>query len=187
MFVISGPSGVGKTVLCNHMVTAFNPDVVYSISSTSRKPSDEEKNGQEYFFLTSDEFKQAISRGEFAEWALVHGNYYGTPRVFLDQQLNFGRHVVLNIDVQGAFKIRKEYPDSKLVFILPPSMNELEQRIRLRRRDSESDLQMRLENARKEMEFVDQYDFQVVNDNLEQAQKRLEGYFSREIKANPLY
>jgi guanylate kinase len=178
LFIVSGPSGVGKTVLCNEIVKKFSPRVVYSISATSRKPRGGEKDGQEYFFYNKQEFEKAIERDEFAEWAYVHGNYYGTPRKFLEQKLEAGKNVILNIDVQGAFDIRKKYPDAVMIFILPPSIEELESRIRKRNMDSEEDLKHRLENARKELEYQNQYRYRIVNDNLEDAISNLENIFN---------
>jgi len=173
LFVISGPSGVGKTVLCNQMIERFYPDMVYSISATSRAPRGGETDGQEYFFYTPERFEAEITRDCFAEWAIVHGNYYGTPREFLDRQRDTGRHVVLNIDVQGAFKIRKAYPESVMIFIMPPSIESLECRIRKRNMDTEDVLQQRLKNAREEMDCRDQYDHVLVNDDLAVAADEL--------------
>lgn len=178
MFIVSGPSGVGKTVLCNHIVEKFKPNVVYSISTTSRKPRGNEKNGQEYNFCTAEEFENAIKEDAFAEWACVHGNYYGTPRKFLVDKINEGKHVVLNIDVQGGMKIHKEYPqEAIMIFILPPSFEELEHRIRGRNTDSEEALQKRMVNARKEIDCSKQYKHCLINDDLDKAKADLEKIF----------
>ena len=182
LFLISGPSGVGKTVLCNEMVKRFAPNVVYSISATSRPPRGQEKDGQEYFFCLKSEFQTAIESDRFAEWACVHGNYYGTPRVFLQEQMDRGKFVILNIDVQGARKIRDQYPESVMIFILPPSIEILEKRIRNRGTESEEDLRQRMENARAEIAFKNEYSHVVVNDDLgaavEMLEKIFQGYFS---------
>lgn len=178
LFIVSGPSGVGKTVLCNHIVRKFAPKVVYSISTTSRVPRGGETDGQEYNFCTSQEFETAIKQNAFAEWASVHGNYYGTPRKFLTDEMNSGRHVVLNIDVQGAMKIHGEYPEAIMIFILPPSFEELENRIRKRNMDSEKSLKNRLENARKELSYKEKYKYTIVNDDLELAKADMENIFS---------
>lgn len=166
LFIVSGPSGVGKTVLCNQIVEKYSPLVVYSISATSRLPRGGENTGHEYFFYSKSGFETAIERNEFAEWAFVHGNYYGTPKKFLEENLDAGKHVILNIDVQGAMKIREQYPDSVMIFISPPSFEELEARIRKRNMDSEESLRHRLENARNELSFKNQYRYSIVNDNL---------------------
>jgi guanylate kinase len=177
LFIVSGPSGVGKTVLCNEIVKRYAPNVVYSISATSRAPRGGETNGQEYYFYSNEEFEAAIERDEFAEWAYVHGNYYGTPRRFLEENLAAGKHVILNIDVQGAMKIRENYPDAVMVFISPPSFAELETRIRKRNMDSEASLRHRLENARKELDYKDQYRYSIINDNLPEAISELNEIF----------
>lgn len=186
LFVISGPSGVGKTVLCNRMIERFYPDMVYSISATSRAPRGGETDGQEYFFYTPERFEAEIKSDLFAEWAVVHGNYYGTPRSFLDQKRDMGRHVLLNIDVQGAFKIRKAYPESILIFIMPPSIESLEERIRKRNMDSEAVLQKRLINAREEMSCRDQYDHVIVNDDLDVATDGLAAILAGCIRSDRL-
>lgn len=181
LFIVSGPSGVGKTVLCNSIVEKFHPDVVYSISATSRDPRGSETDGQEYFFYSREEFEAAIERQEFAEWAFVHGNYYGTPCKFVEDNLNAGTNVILNIDVQGALSIRSKYPESIMIFILPPSLEELESRIRKRNIDSESSLRHRLENARQELGYQDQYKFCIVNDDLDKATEELWQIFAQHI------
>ncbi|PKL45103.1 MAG: guanylate kinase [Candidatus Riflebacteria bacterium HGW-Riflebacteria-1] len=178
LFIVSGPSGVGKTVLCNAIVSKFAPDVVYSISTTSRAPRGGETNGQEYFFCTAEEFEKDIGRNEFAEWAFVHGNYYGTPRRFVTDNLDAGKHVILNIDVQGAMKIREAYPESIMIFILPPTFDALESRIRKRNMDSEHSLRHRLENARKELDYREHYKYTVINDNLDAAINELTDIFT---------
>lgn len=181
LFIVSGPSGVGKTVLCNAIVSKFAPVVVYSISTTSRAPRGGETDGQEYNFCSPADFEGAIKRNEFAEWAFVHGNYYGTPRQFLTDNRDAGRHVILNIDVQGAMKIRDEYPEAVMIFILPPTFEELESRIRKRNMDSENSLLHRLENARQELGYQDQYHHAIVNDNLELAKGELVKIFTSYI------
>lgn len=190
LFIVSGPSGVGKTVLCNAIVEKFAPHVVYSISTTSRAPRGGETDGQEYNFCSAKDFEGAISRDEFAEWAFVHGNYYGTPRLFLTENLCAGRHVILNIDVQGAMKIRAEYPEAVMIFILPPTFEELESRIRKRNMDSENSLQHRLENARQELSYREHYKHAIVNDDLEDAKKELirifAGYIDPEANTSQL-
>ncbi|PKL50990.1 MAG: guanylate kinase [Candidatus Riflebacteria bacterium HGW-Riflebacteria-2] len=182
LFIVSGPSGVGKTVLCNAIVNRFAPDVVYSISTTSRAPRGGETNGQEYFFCAAEEFEKAIERDEFAEWAFVHGNYYGTPRQFLVDNLDAGRHVILNIDVQGAMKIREKFPESIMIFILPPTFDALESRIRKRNMDSEHSLRHRLENARKELDYRDHYRYTVINDDLNAAIGELTSIFAEYVE-----
>lgn len=181
MFIVSGPSGVGKTVLCNAIIDKHYPQLIYSISATSREPRGGEKNGQEYFFYTRKEFEEAIDRNDFAEWAFVHGNYYGTPLKFLEDTLNSGQNIVLNIDVQGALKIKQSYPQSVMIFIAPPSFGELENRIRKRNIDTETSLMYRLENAKQEMAYKEQYEHCIVNDDLQRAIKELDKIVSEKI------
>ena len=177
LFVVSGPSGAGKTVLCSKMLERFQPRMVYSISATSRNPRGAEKDGAEYFFYSPERFEREIKDGCFAEWAKVHGNYYGTPRAFVDEKCRNGFHVLLNIDVQGALKIKVSYPDAVMVFIQPPSLQVLEERLRRRNMDSEESLRNRLANAKQEMECSDRYQHVLINDDLAKAEKDLEQIF----------
>lgn len=177
LFVVSGPSGAGKTVLCNAMIERFKPRMVYSISATSRSPRGNERDGQEYFFYSKERFEREIKEDRFAEWATVHGNYYGTPKAFVDDKCQNGFHVLLNIDVQGAMKIKTAYSDAVMVFIMPPSMEVLEARLRHRNMDSEDSLKNRLANARREMASRDHYQHVLVNDDLARALTELENLF----------
>ena len=183
LVVISGPYGVGKTVLCTRLLEEFAESMVFSISATSRAPRGSEQEGQEYFFYTRQRFEEAIAQDCFAEWALVHDNYYGTPKSFVDSHLNHGRHLLLNIDVQGAQKIKACYPRAVLVFIAPPSLSALEERLRKRNSDSEEALQRRLENARLELAHRSVYTHTVVNDDLERAFLELAEFVRQRITA----
>jgi len=166
--VISGPSGVGKSVLIERLI-AREPWLVCSVSNTSRAPRTYEKDGVHYHFRSNDEFERAIRANGFLEWARVHDHYYGTPKAPLEAHLAAGRGVVMNIDVQGGLAVRAARPDAVLVFILPPSMAVLEQRLRERKSDSEEAIQRRLTNARGEIDKAGAYDYLVVNDILETA------------------
>lgn len=179
--MISGPSGVGKTVLCSRLLEAFADSMVFSISATSRAPRGNETEGQEYFFYSREQFEEAVREDRFAEWALVHDNYYGTPKSFIDHHLNEGRHILLNIDVQGARKIQVCYPDSVLLFIAPPSLGVLEERLRRRNSDSEDALQRRLANARRELAQAKEYTHTVINDDLECALAELTGIVAQRV------
>lgn len=183
LFVISGPSGVGKTVLCGEMLKRFPEEVVYSVSATSRLPRRGEKNGRDYFFYRRDDFESAIKENQFAEWAIVHGNFYGTPKFFLDRNLEASKHVLMNIDVQGALKIKASYPQAILIFILPPSFEILEERLRKRNQDSEDVLQQRLRNAKDELEFQEEYSHVVTNDDLEKSSETLKSILAKYIFA----
>ena len=178
MIVVSAPSGAGKSTLCNRLVDEF-PNISYSISCTTRAPRGDEVDGKHYYFLSKKEFKERIKNGEFLEHAKVHGNYYCTLEDTVLYAMEEGSHVLLDIDVQGAKQIREalacmdpRHPVRRGftdIFISPPSMEELETRLRGRGTDEESVIQKRLENARSEMDCADDYALRVVNDDLEQA------------------
>ncbi len=172
LFVISAPSGAGKTTLVQAMRTRF-PELIYSVSHTTRPPRPGEVNGVDYFFITADEFRAGIASGLWAEWAEVHGNYYGTSARFLEEALLSGKDVLLDIDVQGACQIVDRFPGAVTIFILPPSMEVLRRRIESRGTDSPEVIALRMENARREMRQQDCYDYRIVNDRLEDAVEAL--------------
>jgi guanylate kinase len=174
LIVISAPSGAGKTTLCKRLLDAHPKDIVLSISSTTRQPRGQEKHGSEYFFVTPEEFKKGIERNEFAEWALVHGNYYGTTKKVIEDSFAKNLSVLLDIDVQGAQTLKNVYPvQTYRIFIAPPSLQELESRLRSRGTDSEETIQKRLKTAEVEMTHRDQFDQWLVNDDLEKAYAKL--------------
>lgn len=171
LIVFSAPSGAGKTTLLDYLRECI-PDIVYSISATTRLPRRGEEHGVHYFFMTEEEFKNKIRQGAFAEWEMVHGNYYGSPRAFIDAMRNQGKHVVMDIDVFGKKKFDLVYPDAVGVLILPPGLAELEKRLRSRNSDSEEVIERRLTNASVEMNFAlcdGKYEYRIINDSLEQA------------------
>jgi guanylate kinase len=173
LLIISAPSGAGKTTLCQRLLQDF-PELVLSISSTTRAPRGQEKHGREYFFLTKEDFEKAIQAGRFAEWALVHGNYYGTSKDVIDSAFAQGKSVLLDIDVQGAASLKASYPkESHLIFIAPPDLEILEQRLRSRGTDSEETIRKRLKNAREEMARISEFDRMIINDHLEKAYREL--------------
>lgn len=175
LFVMSAASGAGKTTLKDKVIAEF-PDIVYSISATTRKPREGEVNGVHYFFKTKEEFEKLIQEDGLIEWNEVHGNYYGTPKFFVEDMLRQGKRVLFDLDVFGKVNFDKVYPDATGILILPPSEEELERRLRGRGTDSEEVIQLRLENAKKEMEFAKtkgKYEFTIVNDDLEKAANEL--------------
>jgi guanylate kinase len=173
LIVISAPSGAGKTTLCARLLQDF-PELVLSISSTTRAPRGQEKHGVEYFFLSRPEFESQIQAGRFAEWALVHGNYYGTSKDVIEKAFASGKSVLLDIDVQGAASLAKSYPKETFrVFISPPSVAELEARLRSRGTDSEETIQKRVKNAEEEMKRLPEFDKVVINDQLDRAYTEL--------------
>lgn len=177
MFVLSGPSGAGKGTLREHALSS-KADLVYSVSCTTRPPRAGELDGREYHFMTRSEFEQGISQGLFLEYAHVHDGYYGTLRQEVVKELDAGRDVLLEIDVQGAMQIKERMPEAVLVFVDIPSVEELERRLRDRHTETEQEIQHRLANARRELEHKGRYDFIVMNDNLEDASRELRRIFS---------
>lgn len=176
--VMSGPSGVGKTTLEQRLVEA-DPMLVSSISTTTRPQRDGEKTGHDYFFVERDVFEHMKER-ELVEWAEVHGEYYGTPRRFVENEISAGRDVLLNIDVQGGIRVKKVFPDAVMIFIFPPSFDTLGERIRRRGDDESIDIDTRLENAREELSASDQYDYVVVNDDLDEAVRQIQAIVESE-------
>ena len=166
--MVSAPSGAGKTTLCRAAREKL-PQLVYSVSSTTRRPRIGEVEGQDYFFVSEAQFRQGIESGLWAEWAKVHDNYYGTSARFLDDHLQAGRDVLLDIDVQGARQILDRYPEAATIFIAAPSMEVLRQRLTARGLDSPGVIELRMKNARAEMDCRDLYRFVVVNDDLDEA------------------
>ena len=171
LFVVSAPSGAGKTTLCR-AARARLPQLVYSVSSTTRRPRTGEVDGQDYFFVSEAQFRQGIESGLWAEWAKVHDNFYGTSARFLDDHLQAGRDVLLDIDVQGARQILGRYPGAVTIFIAPPSMAVLRQRLTARGLDSPEVIELRMKNAQAEMDCRDLYRHVVVNDDLDAAIER---------------
>jgi guanylate kinase len=166
--ILSSPSGGGKTTIAR-MLIERRPDVGYSVSCTTRAPRQGEVNGTDYFFLTKDEFEAKRSRDEFAESAVVHGNLYGTLRREVERVLASGKHVIMDIDVQGARQFARAFPESVLVFLLPPSTDVLIDRLWARQTEDHGKLLVRLRSAREELREVGAYQYVVVNDDLEHA------------------
>ncbi len=170
--VISGPSGAGKSSFVQELLRR-NPGLVYSVSATTRSRRPHEEEGRDYFYLSREEFQRRIDAGDFVEWAEVHGELYGTLRSQTDRTLEEGKIVLLDIDVQGERAVRRIYPDGVFIFVLPPSLADLEERLRGRGTDTEDRIRLRLENARREIALVHEYDYAVVNDDLESATRKV--------------
>jgi guanylate kinase len=175
IFVFSAASGGGKTTLLNHLKAIF-PDLVYSISVTTRSPRPGEINGKHYFFISPEEFRKKIDTNEFAEWASVHGHFYGTPKIFIDNTIASGRHIIMDIDVFGKIKFDKVYPQAIGVLLSPPSLDVLEKRLRKRNTEDDQTIRVRLVNAGKEMDFArsnGKYEYAVINDDLSNAKAQV--------------
>ncbi len=172
LFIISAPSGTGKSTVVADLLKRI-PDLVYSISYTTRPPRKGEHDGKDYRFVDEMTFRRLVGEGFFAEWAQVHGALYGTPRVEIEDAVAAGKNVILDIDVQGGMALKHHYPKAVTIFLAPPSFEELKERLSGRKTDPEAVIAMRLENAEREMTFRDRYDYCVVNDDLKRACKEV--------------
>ncbi|WP_392533798.1 guanylate kinase [Nostoc sp. C117] len=168
LIVLTGPSGVGKGTLMRSLLQR-HPELYYSVSVTTRFPRAGEIDGKNYYFIGRSKFEQLMAEGEFLEWAEFAGNYYGTPRETVLNQINSGKLVVLEIELEGARQIRVSFPSAFSIFILPPSFEELEKRIRSRGQDSEEAIARRLHRAEEEIKAAHEFDIQIVNDDFETA------------------
>jgi guanylate kinase len=178
LFVVSAPSGAGKTTLVNKVIATL-PGVGLSVSCTTRAPRPGEQTGVDYSFISRDEFTAMEQAGKFMEWARVHGDLYGTPRANVER-LKDGEDLILEIDTQGAREIRKVFPESVLIFILPPSLEVLRGRLQARGGDSEEAMAARLHNAQKELDQIARYDYIVVNAEIEEATRELASIITAE-------
>jgi guanylate kinase len=179
LFVVSAPSGAGKTTLCKELVSQV-PGLRHSISCTTRKPRPGEVHGREYFFVEERVFQEMIQRNEFAEWAPVYGHLYGTPRQALTDMMEQGLDVLLEIDAQGAMQIKKRFEDAVYIYILPPSIEVLRARLQQRGGDSPEEIQRRLQKVREEVWNYREYAYIVRNDDLKRALKELESIVTAE-------
>ncbi|WP_017319268.1 guanylate kinase [Mastigocladopsis repens] len=173
LIILTGPSGVGKGTLMRSLLQR-HPQLQYSISVTTRSPRQGEIDGKDYYFISRREFEQLVAAGELLEWAEFAGNYYGTPRKAVINQVHSGKWIVLEIELKGARQIRASYPNALSIFILPPSLSELEKRIRSRAQDSQEAIARRLHRAQEEISAADEFDLQIVNDDFETALNSIE-------------
>jgi len=168
LIVVSAPSGAGKTSLCEEAVRRI-PGITHSVSYTTRTPRPHEVGGRDYHFVDEATFQDMVKSGSFAEWASVHGHFYGTSRHLLADQVAAGQDVILDVDTQGAAQLRQAYPGGVFVFVLPPSWTQLEQRLQNRQSDAPEEIERRLKKAREEMKYFSEYDYVIINDVLERA------------------
>lgn len=173
LLVISGPSGCGKGTICKKILER-NEKLVFSVSATTRTPRRGEIDGVNYFFIDEEKFSKMVENDEFLEHANVHGNLYGTPKNFVLEQIERGEIVILEIDVQGALQVKESYPEGVFIFLLPPSMSELKNRIKKRGTETDKDIDIRLKNAFEELKFIDEYDYIVINDEVMEAVEKTE-------------
>ena len=171
LFVVSGPSGAGKGTICKKLIEKI--DIELSVSMTTRQPRPGEEEGRNYFFVPEEDFIRTMNKDGFLEYAKVYGNYYGTPKEAVMRKLDEGRDVVLEIDIQGALKIRESYPNGIFIFILPPSMTELRKRITGRGSETEDAINLRLGETLKEVAYIDKYDYCIVNNEIDEAVARV--------------
>jgi guanylate kinase len=172
LFIVSAPSGAGKTTLCSTLRCRFR-ELAYSVSYTTRVPRKGEREGRDYHYISVDEFELGITQGRWAEWARVHQNYYGTSAQWIDRTLNAGRHILMDIDLQGARQMLQRFPRAITIFIMPPSVEELEKRLRARQTDHPQTIVLRMANAVEEIAQKDFCKYVIVNDDLEDAQRQL--------------
>lgn len=179
LVVISGPSAVGKGTICKELVKRYD-DIVYSVSATTRKPRAGEVDGREYFFYTEDEFLNMIENNTFLEWAKVYENYYGTPESFVEKVTSNGKDCILEIDVQGALQVKKKRPDGIFIFVVPPSKEELISRITFRGTEDEIEIAKRMKSVDAELALIKNYDYIVINDDLDNAVEMIRCIFIAE-------
>jgi guanylate kinase len=179
LLVLSGPSGVGKGTVCSAL-RKRDKDIVYSVSATTRSPREGEQEGVNYFFKSKDEFKKMIEEDQLLEWAEYVGNYYGTPRTYVEEQIELGNDVILEIEVQGALKVKEKFPQGVFIFLSPPSMEELRHRIITRGTETDDSVKNRMSVAKEEIDMMEYYDYVVVNDQVESACDRIQAVITAE-------
>lgn len=179
LLVISGPSGVGKGTICREYIKNHD-DCALSVSATTRSPREGEIHGESYFFMTHDEFRKKIDEGGFLEHAVFCENYYGTPKDAVMQMLESGKNVILEIEVQGALQVRSHYPEAVFIFVIPPSLDELEERLRGRGTETDEVIAKRLDRAKAEFKYIDKYNYVLVNDTVAAATERLQAIITAE-------
>ncbi len=184
LIIISGPSGVGKGTVRKYIMDNYNLDLSYSISMTTRKQREKEVDGVDYYFVTPEEFQRNIDADNFLEWEEFVGNRYGTPKDKVEELRNKGKHIVLEIEVNGAGEVLRKVNDDRVIsfFIMPPSVDALEARIRRRKTESEEIIQERLQKGKKEMTMTEQYDYIILNDDVARASQEIVDLIKKKLK-----
>jgi guanylate kinase len=180
IIAISAPSGTGKTTILRRILSDF-PEIVFSVSATTRKRRKNEVEGVDYFFISEEEFKKKIQNNEFVEWELFYDYYYGTFRDFIENCINNGKSLILEVDVHGAVEIKRIYPDAVLIYIAPPSLEELRVRLKKRQTENEEDLKKRIERAKMELSHRDKFDYFIVNNDLNTAYNEIKNLIGKII------
>lgn len=179
LIVISGPSGAGKGTVCKELMKKYNYNI--SISATTRSPREGEVDGVNYHFLDKRSFEEKLSRNEFLEYAQVYGNYYGTLKKGVEDELNKGNNIILEIDIQGTLQVQKVYKNAVYIFLLPPSINELKNRILKRGSETESSFNLRFSSVGEELKYMNSYDYAVINDDLDSAVEKVHSIINTEM------
>ena len=180
IIAISAPSGTGKTTILRRILSDF-PEIVFSVSATTRKRRKNEVEGVDYFFISEEEFKKKIQNNEFVEWELFYDYYYGTFRDFIENCINNGKSLILEVDVHGAVEIKRIYPDAVLIYIAPPSLEELRVRLKKRQTENEEDLKKRIERAKMELSHKDKFDYFIVNNDFNTAYSEIKSLIGKII------
>ena len=179
LIVISGPSGAGKGTVCKELMKKYNYNI--SISATTRSPREGEVDGVNYHFLDKKSFEEKLSRNEFLEYAQVYGNYYGTLKKGVEDELNKGNNIILEIDIQGTLQVQKVYKNAVYIFLLPPSINELKNRILKRGSETEFSFNLRFSSVGEELKYMNSYDYAVINDDLDSAVEKVHSIINTEM------
>lgn len=170
LIIFSAPSGAGKTTIVKEILASF-PTMIFSISATTRKPRPGEKDGVDYFFLDKDKFEELIKNDELLEYEKIYDYYYGTLKKFILDNINNGLNILMDIDVKGALNVKKKYPQATIIFIAPPSIEELEKRLINRGSDTPEEIKKRISRAKEELEYMDKFDYVIINDDLNIAKE----------------
>lgn len=180
LIVLSGPSGAGKGTVCKALMPTMT-NLRYSVSCTTRQPREGETEGVNYFFKSVEQFQEMVKNDEMLEYAQVYTNYYGTPRKYVQEQIEAGNNVILEIDIQGALQVKKQFPEGVFIFLIPPSLEELKSRIIGRGSETEESLNLRFGAAADEMSYISEYDYVVVNDEVDNACNKIRSILTAEL------